>query len=274
MPATPAVQGLITIEFGRSSSPNYLIAVDVAKKHSTYRETGTGKDIRHSVTFDFSAFEDVRELFDLVGRWKTTSFTINNRSMPASKAFMVLSCYGERCRAFNPEEYCFGRDDASSYNDNDLGCRHCGVNPYSWQGLKGLGAMTAAGAFVVDKNRLVYEVARNLEDFLWCPALNPKKVEQKLKQFPDTIDPRRNHQWEYVTEWETDKEIALAVRKKQKGPSQQYVVKDYSDFTREAAAAKTGAKRSAVSKSASGCGCLLAGAVLLILVILVMAALL
>ena len=256
-------QPTVTIEFGRSSSANYALAVEIARKNPTYSEKGSGKDIRHSVTFEFDSFDSIRELFELVGRWKNTTFTIDGRMLPASKAFAVLACYSERCRAFNPEEYCFGRDDANDYNDNDLGCRHCGINPYGWLGLKGFGTMQADGVFVVDKNRIIHEVSKNLEDYLWCPALNPKRIEQRLKQIPDTIDPRRNRQWEYVTELEEDKQIAVAVRKKVKRPDQQYIVKDYTELFMESEPSKKvalpdkGNPRKATSKATSGSGCLI-----------------
>lgn len=216
----------ITIEFGKSSSANYTAAVQAAKQYPTYEEIGEGKDIRHKVTFDSESLSSAAELLDLVGRWKSTTFTIDGKLVSASKVWPGLSCYIERSKAFDPTEYCFGKDDAERYNDNDLGCRHCGINPYSWQGLKGFGSMTADGAFVVDKERLRHEVFRNLEDYVWCPALDQKKIEEKLKRIPDVIDPRKNRQWEYITEYEGGKEIAVAVRKKSRASEQGYVVKD------------------------------------------------
>jgi len=55
-----------------------------------------------------------------------------------------------------PEEYCYGRDDASSHNDHDLGCRHCGIKPYGWNGLAEFGYMGRDGSFYVDKDKLVF----------------------------------------------------------------------------------------------------------------------
>lgn len=177
----------IVLAFGRSTSKNYNLAVERAMKHPSYAEEKEGKDVTHKVLFGFEEIDELRTLLDLVGQWKSTALYINNKAVPYSDVFQVIYCYSERQRAFNQEEYCQGRDDASSYNDNDLGCRHCGVNPYSWNGLVEFGHIEKDGSFVVNKDKLVHTVARNLDNFLICPALNAKSIEKKLKAFPSSV---------------------------------------------------------------------------------------
>lgn len=236
----------ITVSFGVSTSRNYNIAVERAMKYSTYQETGEGKNVIHSVTFSFDEISDLMSMLDLVGQWKSTALYVDNKMVSYSEISGVLYCYSERQRAYNPDEYCHGKDDATSYNDNDLGCRHCGVNLYGWDGLSEFGQMQKDGTFIVDKDKLIFTVARNLENYMLCPALNIQKIKNKLKAFPDAINPKTNRQWEYVKEWHGNKEVAVSVRKKDPKRISGYVIKD-NNFE------KQGSKQSAIA----GSGCLL-----------------
>lgn len=217
----------ITLTFGKSTSKNYPIAVERAKSLPSYSETGENKDLVHQVTFSFEEIDQLRNLLDLVGQWKSTTLYVNGKVVPFSEVSQVIYCYSERQRAYNPEDYCYGRDDTYDKNDNDFGCRHCGIELYSWRGLDGYGRMERDGTFVVDKGRLIHDVRRNLEPYLICPALDMKSIEEKLQAFPSRINPRIDKDWEYLTEHLDDKEVARAVRKKWRSKGDGYVVKEY-----------------------------------------------
>ncbi len=265
--AVPAPMGTsIVLAFGKSTSKNYNLAVERAMKHRSYSEEKEGKDVTHKVLFGFEEIDEIRALLDLVGQWKSTSLYVNNKAVPYSDVSQIIYCYSERQRAFNQEEYCHGRDDASSYNDNDLGCRHCGVNPYGYHGLAEFGHMEKDGSFAVNKEKLVFTVARNLENFLICPALNVKSIERKLRAFPPSINPKTNRQWEYITEFENDKEIAIAVKKKEKRKGDNYVVKDYNKEQHEVVINL--ASENASPPMAAKTGCLLPVMVAMLVIII------
>lgn len=243
----------ITVSFGFSTSNNYNLAVERAKAYPTYKATGEGKEVIHSVDFAFDEIDDLRSLLDLVGQWKSTTLYVDNKPVAFSEISAVLYCYHERQHAYDPKEYCYGRDDANSYNDNDFGCRHCGVNPYAWNGLAGFGQMQKDGTFVVDKEKLTFTVEKNLNRYMLCPALDIQKIKNKIEAFPDAINPQKNRQWEYVTEWNDEKEIAIAVKKKDPRLKSGYTLKDntlednynyYQDVN-------------SIKKAKAGSGCLL-----------------
>ena len=127
-----------------------------------------------------------------------------------------LWCYRERNKAYDQKAYCYGRDDGHSSNDNEFGCRHSRVELYGWHGLKGYGEMDRRGVFHVNKDKLRHDVLTNLESYQLCPAFSMEAVKKGIDQIPDVIDPRKDHDWEYVMDYEGDKEIAVAVRKKDK----------------------------------------------------------
>lgn len=240
----------ITIQFGYSTSQNYKTAVDFASTLPEYSISGEGRTILHSVSLGFEDINPLSKLLSLVGHWKSTVFMVNGREIPPSEIIPVLNCYVERSKAYNPEEYCFGRDDAEKYNDNDLGCRWSRINPYGWHGLAGFGTVGRDGSFRVDKNRLVYEVAKNLEPYRICPALNVDKIKTRLESIPSVINPNVMKEWEYVTEYHDGKDIAIAVRKRSKTAERGYVVKDHDEFQVEVAVGD-------LRENTAGNGCLL-----------------
>lgn len=222
----------LKITFGKSSSQNYSYAVELASQYDTYEQIGEGKDIIHSVTFSFEKINDFFELYDLVGRWKSTSIFIDGEKLPPS-GMSFLWCYKEHLRAYNPSEYCHGKDDAHSHNDNDFGCRHTGINLYGWYGLSGYGEMDKQGNFHVNKDKLKHDIMKNLENYRFCPALNMEKIQKAIDAIPDVINPNKHRSWEYVTDYDEDQQIAVAVRKKerQKGYTIKETDNDYHKTT-------------------------------------------
>ncbi|ATW24122.1 hypothetical protein [Candidatus Formimonas warabiya] len=247
----------ITLEFGKSTSQNYDLAVEYIKKNPTYTETGQGKSVKHTANYSLANINPFFELYDLVSGWKSTAIYMGGQQIPSQKICQSMYCYKQREKAFDPDEYCCGRDDAYNGNDNDFGCRHTGIDVYGWHGLNGFGEIKSDGSFAVDKNRLIHAVSTNLEPYLLCPALNPKKIEQKLKAFPDTINPKTNKSWEYVTEWENGKDIAIAVKKKEKRKGEKYVVKDENTYQINYDLTAATSSRSSPKKHAARTGCLL-----------------
>ncbi|MGI6584199.1 MAG: hypothetical protein GX766_08840 [Firmicutes bacterium] len=254
----------ITLTFSKSTSKNYPLAVERAMKFPTYSERINGKEVVHCVDFTFDQVEEIRSLLDLVGQWKSTALYVNGQLRPYKEISSVIYCYAERERAYNPKDYCFGRDDVHEYNDNDLGCRHCGVNPYDWHGLQEFGVMQRNGTFVIDKNKLIYTVSRNLEPYMLCPALDVDAIRKRLEEIPERINPKTDPRWEYVTEWVDGKEVAIAVRKKSPRKGQGYVIKDYSQLSKDddydigAVKVEPVKERTLKTTTAqtSGCGCL------------------
>ncbi|MGE5527777.1 MAG: zinc-ribbon domain-containing protein [Patescibacteria group bacterium] len=254
--AVPFEQGaVLAVEFGRSTSVNYTSAVEMARDLPNYREFGNGKGIRHYFEVELKNFASISELFELVRYWKSTTISVNGVKIPQHKILPVLFCYQERSKSYDPVKYCYGKDDAHDYNDNEIGCRHCGINPFGWEGLTGFGEMRRDGTFVVDKNRLIYEVAKNLEDYIICPALDRDKIERKLRSFPESINPRIDKGWEYITEWDDDKQakVAISIRRKaaKKGG---YTVGQ--QITEAVSASESGMNKASGTSGCMGCGCL------------------
>ncbi|HYF94468.1 MAG TPA: exonuclease domain-containing protein [Symbiobacteriaceae bacterium] len=222
----------LTVQFGRSTSAKYLEALELAKKAPTFDEVGEGKNVLHRATYWLTDISSARDLLTMVSSWKTTSVLVDGEVYPISKVMSVMHCFGERARSYRPDRYCFGQDDASDYNDNDFGCRQCRINLAGWEGLKGYGTMNRTGAFQVNKGHIIHEISRSLEAYQLCPALQLDDVLRRVEAIPDVINPKTHKDWEYVTDWQDGKDVAVAVRRKKTNNGNEYVVGRESQSSR------------------------------------------
>jgi len=79
----------ITIEFGYKPTQKYQKAVEISKKLATYKEKGSGKRIRHSVTFTPKEAESLFQVFNIVVDWEKTDIYVNHKKLPYAHSLWV-----------------------------------------------------------------------------------------------------------------------------------------------------------------------------------------
>src|SRR5690554_3509424 len=119
------------IKYGRSRSTNFKEAVELSQMYGTYTYDGQF----HSVTFYDPQINSFYELYDKVSRWKNSSTYINGELLTNYNSHF-LWCLRRRLLTSNGEDYCFGRDDPQSYQENYFGCRQLGMFRH-YDGLSG-----------------------------------------------------------------------------------------------------------------------------------------
>ncbi|QTB25236.1 hypothetical protein [Lysinibacillus sphaericus] len=209
-----------TIKFGKSTSANYEVAVDISSRFNTYKVSGEGKSIIHEVNFSDSELHYFFELYEIVGRWKSTSIFIDGERILSTNSHFIR-CFKDRQDAYNKSDYCFNKDDGNPYNDNYFGCKYVTVNPSGWKGLEGYGDMNPNGTFYVNKDKMKHELEISLKNFGSCPAFDYSNMISLLDKIPNQINPKTNKGWTYVTDYVDGNEIARAVKfvgDKQNGP--------------------------------------------------------
>jgi len=75
----------ITLVFPRSDDPDYGRAVELALASAEYREVGAGAALRHRARFPSSDAARLRELFEIVERFKGNEVLIDDRPMPYAR---------------------------------------------------------------------------------------------------------------------------------------------------------------------------------------------
>jgi hypothetical protein len=81
-PSTKAREFKITLVFGYKMTPDYVQAVDLAKRNPTYKEEGSGEWVRHSATYTPDEVEELFNLFNLVHEWESTEVLVNHKRIP------------------------------------------------------------------------------------------------------------------------------------------------------------------------------------------------
>lgn len=84
----------LVLKFGKSTSQNYPYAVEVASEFNTYRESGEGRSITHTVAFTSDQINDFFDFYDLVGRWKSCRIYIDGEFVPPNRRGF-LWCFRE-----------------------------------------------------------------------------------------------------------------------------------------------------------------------------------
>lgn len=191
----------VEISFGYSTSRGYERAVDIVKNIPTYKEDGTGKDIVHKVSLPITEVELLINIYDIVGSWKSSRMLINGQ--PQTKSALVyygVGCYRERLKAFKPEQYCFGQKE---YEYNIWGCKRLNMPITSWGGgWLDYGQFDQNGVWHFDKKRIRHDLEINISENELCPVLNPFSIFETLEKLPNTIDPKTDKNWQYITSYE------------------------------------------------------------------------
>lgn len=193
--STDALSWNISISFGKSTSANYDRAVYLAKQSSNYFEDGEGKNIIHQATFT-SATNDYLtfiKLYELVGSWKSSFVFINGEITDRKIIGKLNYCYGDKCRSGN-DKFCYG---ASSYTVNPFGCHRLQVSEHNnpWWSF---GMLDTTGIWHVDKTAILNRINQHYIPYKNCPSFSYEKVMFALNNLPNTIDAKKDINWEII----------------------------------------------------------------------------
>ena len=81
----PPLPFSVSIEFPRFDGPDYVRAVEMARRSAEYRELAAGSELRHRARFYPQDAFKLRELFELVGRFDASDVLIDDRPVPYAR---------------------------------------------------------------------------------------------------------------------------------------------------------------------------------------------
>ena len=82
---TPKRPFSISLEFSPFDGPEYTRAIELAKRSAEYREFGVGPRLRHRARYLPSNALDLRDLFEIVGRFDGTDVLIDDKPVPYAR---------------------------------------------------------------------------------------------------------------------------------------------------------------------------------------------
>lgn len=176
----------IKIMFGKSSSKNYSKAVRLIKENRTYSELTEDGNINHSAiyTADKDSFLDFYFLYDVVGRWKTTFYMINDELIDRTSIYPLIECYKNKLRSSN--NYCYGG--VGGHSDNMFGCWQTTPSKFDLV----YGAYKKSGRYyILDRSQLT----KMGQYYGLCPALDTERINRLLGMLPDRLS---HKEYEYM----------------------------------------------------------------------------
>jgi hypothetical protein len=82
---TPKLPFSVSVEFPRFDGPDYLRALEMARAAAEYREIGSGPGLRHRARFYPEEARQLRDLFEVVGRFDASEVLIDDRPVPYAR---------------------------------------------------------------------------------------------------------------------------------------------------------------------------------------------
>lgn len=193
-PAVPA-QG-ITIELSYATVAAFERAVEVARKHPSFRQCGEGKNLRVRVTYALEELESLQELKEAAWDLHHKRAFLHGAEIAWHQMAELTYCFRELLRRPR-REHCFF--DGNFWSG--FGCRYALANLSDRINNEWLtfGRLESGGVWVFDKARIAAYVKKNLgAGFQHCPAFDPDYLELFLEVFPERVDPVEDDRWRLV----------------------------------------------------------------------------
>lgn len=220
----------IRITFGYSTSRSYDTAVEICSRVPSFTTDGEDRDAEHRLTLDATDVELAVRIWDLVGGWKSASMTIDGEQI--SKKDLVyngLGCFQKQQTSPRPQQYCYG---LREYEFNVFGCHRLGMPLVQWADWLQYGKFDDRGVWHFDKARIKRELEIKLNENRFCPLLSKNQVLQTLDKIPDSLNPKTDSNWEYVTrreygnDYRSFKDVAVGIRPIRERAVNTYVVRE------------------------------------------------
>jgi hypothetical protein len=193
------------IEFCESTSASFEAALDFAKTAPAFATCVRGKKRWYLASWPEGSFLQVLRLAELLTGIRNRRCYHNGAEMPWDEVFGFAWCAQRRDAAYQPVEYCFGKDEKRL---NPWGCKQARMDWGEWAPWLSYGEFRRTGmlkgtyVWVFDKARIRHEIAANIHRFRFCPHLRPRLVDAVLRALPDKVEVTPDGPWKYSRAYE------------------------------------------------------------------------
>lgn len=202
---------LFKIRFGKSSSQNYIKAVNQAKKFLNFNPISNDNNFNNILINHSELLEKTRQvekLILLINNWKSTEFFINEEELDHDgirNLLLIINCNKKYQESVIPENNC------ASYNGkNNWGCKFLNeliFDPEYYYHQKlgwwDFGHFSSKNIWKIDKEKLTDLLKReaDLKHLYFCNVFNLDRIIDILnKKIPNEIDIENSKNWDYKFE--------------------------------------------------------------------------
>jgi len=195
----------IAVEFAESTASGFAQALEIAKATSGYQSARRGSKTWHLAVFPSGKILDVLPLAEALSGMRNRAVYVDGEQRQWDEVLGFSLCASTRATAYDPMEYCFGKDDNRL---NPWGCKQANMPWTEWAEWFCFGRWEKAGMtgnkFIwrFDKERIRHELARNLHRYRYCPFMVKSLIEAAINHLPDTVSPGTDPNWGYHEQYE------------------------------------------------------------------------
>jgi hypothetical protein len=129
--------------------------------------------------------------------WRNRHVYLNGEKVPWDSILQHTWCYARRKASYKPELFCFGYE--QEYSFNLWGCMHTSLSFNEHSKLFQCGKwLNSKGDWEFDKNRIKFELNKELHQYRFCPAINFPLIIEILDVFPKKVNPKKDDNWKFV----------------------------------------------------------------------------
>ena len=218
----------VKLIFCYSKSRFYNEVVETAKQASNYSETIENGILRHIIILKKTTNQDIKKYSNdflivsklikyYISEWKGVQIFYNGIEGSKKRLINAYHCYIDSLESLDTKNYCTENDDCpflckwckilltseiSTPKDNFYEIDH-NITPFC--------ILDKDGIFHVDKNLLVQELSKEFYGAALCPNLDFEKLKEIIAEFPNSINPKINQDWEVCFDYENK---VVGIRKK------------------------------------------------------------
>ncbi len=196
------------VDFAESGSARFTKAYELAKTYPSYKNFEENGKSWHSVTFEGNSEVELCRLAEVVRSLYTKRLYLNGTEVDWKEWLGWTKCFTKSLTEYSPFAYCCGVGDEAA---NVIGCRllKLGVWNISTWGCYGKfmskdnlrkvrGRLVVENQWEFDKQRLAFEVTKNLQRSALCPRLNTTLVDEVVNKFPKEVFVGPGRDWDFL----------------------------------------------------------------------------
>jgi uncharacterized tellurite resistance protein B-like protein len=193
------------ITFSESTAPGFMAALELAKQIGPVQTVLKNKKSWYLVSIPTERFVDVSRIAKGLSGIRNRGVYSDGQQLDWDEVFGFIWCANQRDHAYNPVEYCFGKDENRI---NPWGCKQARMDWTEWSSWFSLGHWEQSGlmkkrhVWIFDKDRIRHDLATNLHRFRFCPYLRQKFVESVVVSIPERVEITENGPWKYNSVYE------------------------------------------------------------------------
>jgi uncharacterized tellurite resistance protein B-like protein len=208
------------VTFSESTAPGFTAAIELAKQIGPVQTIVKNKRIWYLVSIASDRFPDVFRLAKALSGMRNRAIYKEGEEMDWDEVFGFIWCATRRDQAYNPVEYCFGKDENRI---NPWGCKQSQMGWSDWSNWFSYGRWQKTGivnkrnVWVFDKDRIRHDLSTNLHRYRFCPYLSQDWIEAFISAFPQQVEVVEGGPWKYNSAYEESSGCVKVVEKEGEG---------------------------------------------------------